>query len=173
MSEVTAICTANGRFDLLKRTLESFLEYNTYPLAGLYIRDDSTNHLGQIGSVEELMKLVKTPYAFHFEEDWLFTKEGFIQHSLREITDGVHSVWIRDENDFDGHHRVKPLVDGKYVIPSAISMGFSFNPHLYNMKYYDGFDKTGGVCSEDSIGRYYNSLGLKTIWIPGYCHHIG
>lgn len=171
--KVTVICTANGRPRLLERTLETFKKHNTYPIEELLVRDDSINHIGQIRSCEELYSKVTTPWVFHIEEDWEFTKPGFIEACFEAWEPGVHSAWVRDENDFDGYHRVKPLIEGKWVVPSAINMGFSFNPHLYDMKYYDGFEKVGGVTPEDSIGRYYNNQGLKTIWIPGYCHHIG
>ncbi len=173
MNDVTVVVTANGRDGLLKRTMESFNKFNTYK-ADIIIRDDSKDHVGQIKSCDILYSQVKTPYVFHIEEDWEFVKEGFIEDCLEQIEDGVHSVWVRNADDFDGYHRVKPLTDGKYIIPSPISMGFSFNPHLFDMKYYDGFEKmaeTPGVCPEDSIGKYL--LPLKTIWIPGYCYHIG
>lgn len=173
MNEVTLVLTANGRPDLLKRTLYSFEKFNTYPLVETIIRDDSVKHLGQIKSLESMMAQVKTPYVFHCEDDWEFHKEGFIEACFNVLENKVHSVWVRDSNDFDGFHRVKPLTDGKFVVPSPISMGFSFNPHLYDMKYYDGFDKPGGVIPEDGIGRYYTKLGLKSAWVPGYCYHIG
>lgn len=153
--------------------MRSFLEFNTYPVAEILVRDDSIHPVGQIKSVELLMERVNTPYVFHLEDDWEFHKEGFIEACLGEIEDGVHSVWVRDEDDFDGYHRVKPTTDGKYVVPEGASHGFSFNPHLYDMQYYDGFQKEGGATPEDAIGLYYKSKGLKTIWVPGYCYHIG
>jgi hypothetical protein len=176
-SKVTMIVTTmskEGRSEELARTLKTFEEYNTYPLAEIIIRDDSVNHVGQIKSVEEMMSQVKTPYVFHCEDDWEFHKHGFIEACLKEIDEeNVHSVWIRDEDDFDGYHRVKPTTDGKYVVSIGASHGFSFNPHLYNMKYYDGFEKTGGATPEDSIGVDYTAKGLKAVWLPGYVKHIG
>jgi hypothetical protein len=172
-NKVTLVVTANGRPELLKRTLDSFHVFNTYPIEQELIRDDSVDHVGQIKSCEILYGQVHTPYVFHCEDDWEFHKKGFIEEAFNQLEDKVHSVWVRDEDDFDGYHRVKPLTNGKWVVPSPISTGFSFNPHLYDMQYYDGFTKTGGVCPEDSIGRYYQAGGLKTIWIPGYCKHLG
>lgn len=173
-SQVTLIVTTCGRPGLLKRTNESFRLHNSYLLAEVIIRDDSVDHVGQIKSVEALMDEVRTPYVFHCEDDWEFHKTGFIEACMEAIKEeGVHSVWIRDEDDFDGYHRVKPETDGKYVVPNGASHGFSFNPHLYNMKYYDGFQKEGGATPEDSIGVYYTSKGLKAVWLPGYCKHIG
>jgi hypothetical protein len=172
MNEVTLVITAT-RPQLLARTLKSFNTFNTYPIEETIIRDDTVDHVGQIKSCEIMYSQVKTPYVFHCEDDWEFTKPGFIEACFEALEEGVHSVWVRDFNDFDGYHRVRPLVDGKWVVPSPISMGFSFNPHLYDMQYYDGFEKTGGVTPEDSIGRYYTGKGLRAAWVPGYCFHIG
>ena len=40
--EVTLVITSAGRFDLLKETLDSFFEYNTYPIKKIIITEDST-----------------------------------------------------------------------------------------------------------------------------------
>lgn len=173
-SKVTMIVTCGGRPGLFKRTMESFTANNTYPLAKIIVHDDSVSKIGQIASIEKMMAEVETPYVFHCEDDWEFHKPGFIEACMKEIEgEGVHSVWVRDEDDFDGYHRVKPTTDGKFVVPTGSSHGFSFNPHLYNMKYYDGFQKTGGATPEDSIGVDYTAKGLKAVWLPGYCKHIG
>lgn len=42
MEEVTLVITSCGRFDLLKRTLDSFFEKNTYPIKKIIITEDST-----------------------------------------------------------------------------------------------------------------------------------
>jgi hypothetical protein len=173
MNEVSVVLTANARPHLLERTLNSFHKHNTYPIREMFIRDDSVDHVGQIKSCELMYEKVTTPFVFHMEEDWEFHKDGFIEACFGALEEGVHSVWVRDFDDFDGYHRVRPLTDGKWIVPSPITMGFSFNPHLFDMQYYEGFSMTGGVCPEDSIGRHYTNKGLRAAWIPGYCYHIG
>ena len=42
MKEVSLVITSCGRFDLLKRTLDSFFEKNTYPIKEIIITEDST-----------------------------------------------------------------------------------------------------------------------------------
>ena len=37
--EVTLVITSCGRFDLLKETLDSFFEYNTYPIKKIIITE--------------------------------------------------------------------------------------------------------------------------------------
>lgn len=40
--EITLVITSAGRFDLLKETLDSFFEFNTYPIKKMIITEDST-----------------------------------------------------------------------------------------------------------------------------------
>jgi len=42
MEDVTAVITSCGRFDLLEETLDSFFEFNTYPIKKIIITEDST-----------------------------------------------------------------------------------------------------------------------------------
>ena len=38
---------------------------------------------GQIFSIEKIYKLIETPLIFHCEDDWEFTRTGFIEDSLK------------------------------------------------------------------------------------------
>ena len=42
-SNITLVLTSCGRFELLKRTLETFIRFNTYPLKQIIITEDSGN----------------------------------------------------------------------------------------------------------------------------------
>lgn len=125
--EVTLIITACDRNDLLKRTLESFVKFNTYPIKKLIIRDDSglqdvyeemavmlcninlpfpfeimpVGQFGQAKSIELLMSEVTTPYVFHCEDDWEFFDYGFIEKSLEILKNkkNILQVWIRPVSD--------------------------------------------------------------------------
>jgi len=123
---VSLIITACDRIDLLEKTLKSFIEFNTYPIEELIIRDDcglecvweDTKELldslflpfpyrllppaqiGQIKSIDLLMNEVKTPYVFHCEDDWEFYKAGFIEKSLTLMENNdILTVWIRPKSD--------------------------------------------------------------------------
>ena len=92
MEKVILVITSCGRFDLLKRTLDSFFEKNTYPIEKIIITEDSTEgkklenlisqyenqenkpnfHLiinevreGQLKSIDKAYKEVETEYIFH------------------------------------------------------------------------------------------------------------
>ena len=38
---------------------------------------------GQIKSIVETYKLVKTPLIFHCEDDWIYTRKNFIKDCLK------------------------------------------------------------------------------------------
>jgi hypothetical protein len=120
MKEVTVCITACNRFELLCRTLDTFFEFNTYPIKNVYVIEDSGKtevrdkiqerygnkitllfneiNLGQVASIDKMYELVDTEYIFHCEEDYIFYKSGFIENSIT-ILDGlpeINQVWIRE-----------------------------------------------------------------------------
>ncbi|WP_299821849.1 hypothetical protein [uncultured Pontibacter sp.] len=102
--KVTFVLTSCGRIDLLKRTMSSFLKFNTYPIEKYFIIEDSGNShvleelndefgsfcsilfnnpkLGHLGSVDKVYSLVNSEYIFHCEDDWEFYRPGFIEDIL-------------------------------------------------------------------------------------------
>ncbi|MDE9455781.1 glycosyltransferase family 2 protein [Xenorhabdus bovienii] len=119
-SDITIVITSCGRFELLKQTLDSLNEYNTYPINKIIITEDSGSNkiyevlpqnwknncyvvinnqkLGQLKSIDLAYNLVDTKYIFHCEDDWVFYRSGFIEDSLTilELDDNVLQVWLRD-----------------------------------------------------------------------------
>ena len=103
--EITFVLTSCGRIDLLDKTLESFFKYNSYKFKELFLVEDSVNKevykyikkkwdkkldlifnekkKGQITSIVDTYKKVKTPYIFHCEDDWVYTRGKFIEDSFK------------------------------------------------------------------------------------------
>lgn len=168
-SDVTVVLTSCGRFDLLAKTLQSFFAHNTYPLKAFLIIEDSgksdiENHIpksvrqhvsvlanprpiGQLASIDKAYAEVTTPYIFHCEDDWLFYRPGFIEHSktVLETESCALMVWLRSyHHDFAYYGTCSLLLNERkttadvayYRISSAISPDisgnqcFSFNPGL-------------------------------------------
>ena len=125
--EVTFVITSCGRFDLLKETLDSFFEYNTYPIKKIIITEDSTERkklekliskyddknqnfklivnkirLGQLKSIDKAYREIDTEYIFHCEDDWRFFKKGFIEKSMEllEEDEKILVVGLRAKEDF-------------------------------------------------------------------------
>ena len=129
--EVTMIITSCNRPELLKKTLESFMIHNTYPIKETFIIDDSGIHgcndeiihpfidvlnikniynpvnLGQVQSIDKVYSYVTTKYIFHCEEDWEFLQPGFIEKSLNifqgKETEKLYTVWLRPHHCTSGH----------------------------------------------------------------------
>jgi len=118
-SLITLVITSCGRFDLLKRTLDTFDRYNTAAIREVLITEDSGDEkvrdcipehwkihtrvwvnkpkLGQLRSIDMAYAEVKTPYIFHCEDDWAFYRPGFVEESLQLLEHEPQSlqVWLR------------------------------------------------------------------------------
>lgn len=203
MSKVTFCLTSCNRFDLLQRTFNTFLKYNTYDIEKYIIIDDSTNvschgsimsefpfvelivndaSIGQIKSIDKLYEKVETEFIFHCEDDWEFIKPGFIEKSIKvlESNKDILQVWIREISDHQ-----HPLLDQEYNVDDIkykellpmwhdIYSGFTFNPSLRRLSDYKRLGSFYPHGGETKIGIQYNKLGYKFVsLLEGYCRHIG
>jgi hypothetical protein len=165
--KVTLVITSSNRLPLLRRTIYSFLTFNTYPISEYIIIDDSANaychseikkefgsmfkiicnttRIGQINSIDKAYLFIKTPWIFHLEDDWQFYRDGFIEDSLAlmKADPKILQVWLREMNDTNGHP-----VDTKLRVIAGIPhhditfdyqgyYGFSFNPGLKRLSDYE------------------------------------
>jgi len=121
MNEVTLFITSCGRPHLLKRTLESFVKYNTYPIKEVILCEDSgiqgivdfakdilpypivvyynEVRIGQMKTIEKYTQLIATPYVFHLEDDYEFFDSGFIELSfeIMKTDSNISQVLLEDE----------------------------------------------------------------------------
>jgi|LauGreDrversion4_2_1035121.scaffolds.fasta_scaffold17322_6 GT2 family glycosyltransferase len=124
IENITVTLTSCGRIDLLKRTITSFLETNTYPIYEyIVINDDPSSkdlveevfanlgncriihnpvNIGLKKSLDILFNSVTTNYIFHLEDDWFFEhKNAYVLDSLTilENSPDIHQVWVRHSHD--------------------------------------------------------------------------
>jgi hypothetical protein len=220
MNEVTVVLTACNRPDLLEQTLYSFFEKNTYPISRFIIIDDGLNigcndfvkqkydfpiefiynevKLYQLRSIDLVYSTVTTPYIFHMEEDWLFLRPNFIEHSMEimETDPNIITVWLRSPNDVTLKH---PYSEETYSIqsnlqykkckvlyPNGIWNGFTFNPSLKRLVDYNKIkpyqelpritpaQSTGGNPLECDVSVAYAQLGYHAVTLlDQYIEHIG
>ena len=200
---ITVVITSCGRPDLLERTLDSFFEFNTYPVEKIIVVEDSgvdcngalqvkyigqpivwmcnEGNMGQIASIDRAYSHVKTPYVFHCEEDWQFYRHGFIEESLKvlESNKDILQVWLRERNDTNNHPIEHKDLGGYFRVASNYKWkGFSFNPGLRRMADYVPYrnltNVKNGWQAEFEIGMYYWKLGYYAVILPhGYVMHIG
>jgi SAM-dependent methyltransferase/GT2 family glycosyltransferase len=126
LDEVTVVVTSCGRQDLLETTLDSFLQYNTFPIKEFIIIEDGDGaknralaekyrgypfkwlatgeRVGQIAAIDRAYREVRTELIFHCEDDWEFLGPGFIEKSLAILAQNhsILQVWIRALNDTNG-----------------------------------------------------------------------
>ena len=126
--KVTLFITSCGRPDLLKKTLISFVKFNTYPIEQVILCEDSgisgisdfaTNilpyptklcynkeRIGQMKTIEKYIKLVKTPYVFHLEDDYEFFDYGFIELSIQILNSDKNISQVLLEDEQHGYYKV-------------------------------------------------------------------
>ena len=218
--EITICLTSCGRWDLLESTIKSLVQFwDGPPPVAFYINEDSGTPLplaikdyieyawpdchyfetygfhNQISAIDRMYQQVETPYIFHMECDWEFTKPGFVQKSL-SILEGkpnIMQVWLRAPNDRNGHpcHGVaQKTTDGtKYHVLKTGYMGkwhgFSFNPGLRRLSDYQKLFPNGFAAeipwnpknpleSEILVGRKFFKNGYRAATLlDGYVRHIG
>ena len=192
------VLTSCGRFDLLDRTLESFFKYNDYPLENIYLTEDSVDKSvykkiqkkwgkkldllfnekkkGQISTIVEAYKLVKTPYIFHCEDDWIYTRKNFIQDSLKilEYDNKIIQVWLESQEsasrldvfEYGPLKKYKGIGFREVYCKEGWEWGyFSFRPGVKRMKDYNLIGGYERFKNELDIGVCYKKHGYYTVII--------
>lgn len=203
---VSAVVTSCQRFDLLEKTLTSFLEQNDYPLEELIVIEDSDDrgiygiepllegirhriifngkNIGQIASIDKAYADIASDYIFHMEDDWLFTRKGFISRAVEilEQEPQVIMALVRDDADMPRYIRsLKTHRAGaasyKLAFPELHFRWhtFSFNPGLLRTEDYKVI--TGGYATigdEMAISHHYKARKQDMAWlIDGGVRHTG
>jgi glycosyltransferase involved in cell wall biosynthesis len=188
---VTVVITACGRPDLLEKTIETFIEYNRYPIHEWIISEDSgvpdinaalmekypsftwiggTERRGQIRSIDACYSRVKTPYIFHLEDDWETYRSGCIESSLEILKQHpkVSAVMCRNHD-----RRVYEMTDTPPILKSWGGWGYwSFNPGLrrladYKAHFPDGYnsyvtyDNKDPLKGEFFVNKFYSENGYR------------
>jgi len=220
---ITICLTSCGRWDLLESTLKSLVQFWDGPKPkALILKEDQTfdefgfdafcdalkrmvgdfcpvdvwhGKHGQILSIDTIYSQVTTPYIFHCEDDWTFTKTGFIQKSLSILEENpmISQVWIREPNDRNGHPasgQVQKTSDGvKYQMMKTgyrgVWHGHSFNPGLRRLADYQKLFPNGmyseihwspsnPLQAEQLVGKKYFKNGYRACTLlDGYVVHSG
>ena len=214
MKKITFVLTSCGRVELLNKTLNSFFYFNDYKIEELFLVEDSINQnvyedikkkwrdkltllfnekkKGQIKSIVETYKLIKTPFIFHCEDDWIYTRKKFIEDSLEILqTDPkIIQVWLESK---ESASRLDIFEYGplKYTKKNKIGFRkvtckhgwewgyFSFRPGVKRMSDYNLIGGYGKFKNELDIGVKYKKLGFYTVIIEkpavidiGDDHHV-
>nr|WP_314265620.1 glycosyltransferase [uncultured Moellerella sp.] len=179
-SNVTIVLTSCGRFDLLKKTLESLDKFNSYPIKKVIITEDSGNdniknhlpehwkeytfiiinnpRLGQIKSIDLAYKHVDSEYIFHCEDDWLFYRTGFIEESISVLENNKNIVLV-SLRDFDND--IKINYPDHYLGDNYIFEGISCSRLCCTDNIWGGFSFNPGLRRMSDyllLAPYYNEM---------------
>lgn len=204
--------TSCKRPDLLDKTLDSFFTSckDLDLISGYYVFDDGTDksdldsiakkypqvvifnnqERGQPYSINKILEFVREDeWYLHYEDDWVFTREG---HCVRDMFDiankdsRVKNVTLRDWRgviikDKDFLYRIHT-----YRYPCSIKgtdnrwYSFSFNPgilHIPTLLSLGAFDETyplGGAGWDKPPAKRFMELGFRRANpFEGYVQHIG
>jgi hypothetical protein len=179
-SNITLALTSCNRHELLRRTLDSFLQTSDVtPEATIIIEDSwapkpewlnespyrslqiqwiqNEGRKGQIYSLDRLYAEIKTDFVFHCEDDWEFVGSNFIQPSLELLRQhpNIWTVNLRGQ-DCNGHPLVSdPRLPVQILEPywRDVWGGVTFNCGLRRLSDYKRIG---------SYGRYtgYGQHGL-------------
>jgi hypothetical protein len=179
-SNYTLAVTSCNRHDLLRQTLQSFIDTaDLMPQETIIIEDgdtpepiwlkespfrqfnarwlSNTRRSGQIYSIDRLYSEIKTDYIFHCEDDWQFCEQGFVQPSKEILQKHPEVIMVSLRGDTGWH----PLVsDSRFPFKIAEPNwrggwgGIAFNPGMRRMSDYKRIGS--------SYGRHvaYGSHGL-------------
>ena len=196
--EITFVLTSCGRIDLLDKTLESFFKHNSYKFRELFLVEDSVNkdvykHIkkkwhrklnlifnkekkGQITSIVDTYKKVKTPYIFHCEDDWVYTRDKFIEDSFKIMStdEKIIQVWLEsmesasrlDVFEYGPLQKIGNIGFRKVFCKEGWEWGyFSFRPGVKRITDYELIGGYSGYKNELDIGVTYKKKGFYTVII--------
>ena len=201
MKKITFVLTSCGRVELLNKTLNSFFNFNDYEIEEMFLVEDSLNQnvyedikknwgdkltllfnkkkRGQIKSIVETYKLVKTPLIFHCEDDWIYTRKNFIKDCLKimDYDEKIIQVWLESKESasrldifsYGSLKKHKGVEFREVYCKEGWEWGyFSFRPGVKRMKDYKligGYEK---YKNELDIGVSYKKLGYYTVILEKY-----
>ena len=200
----TLVVTSCGRFDLLETTLRSFYSHVDVAPQELIVVEDSADErvrdvvdalgvsartlvngsrLGQMQSIDRAYAQVGTPLIFHCEDDWLFTRGGFVRESaavLQAFSD-VSMVGLRPRAELNPLVRKSPVeqLDGiaffrldPKLHPEYFS--HSFNPGLRRQADYARLGPYAPLGHEPDVSYAFKQAGFRiaNLEIPAV-QHIG
>jgi len=189
---VTLFLTSCNRPTLLKKTLESFTKFNTYPIEEAIIMEDSglqgindfvhtmvpypvrilyaDKRRGQMMSIENGIQYLKTSYVFHCEEDWEFYDYGFIEKSF-EILDKdptITTVQLRSHHELSSMYQfpIEKIPNDSYYIIGPSVGNFSFNPGLKTLAvakmFYPYSASNLLTICEGGLDKAFRAIGMRS-----------
>lgn len=201
--KITLCLTIGRRPDLLRLTLESLKELPEIPILAINdFGDEETNdvfreecpqgrlietghHLGHHRAVDLMYSHVNTPYIFHCEDDWRFSRTDFLQDALKilESDSKVSSVHFRATDDIPLEDSARARICTEIINGISIEnlsavhaewYGFSFNPHVAKKLLWRELGEFSKFKKERHVSRFLKKQErYMAFLVPEACRHIG
>ena len=201
--QITLCLTIGRRPDLLRQTLKSLASLPQIPIIAVNdFGDQETNsifqemcphgklisleqHLGHHEAVDLMYAEVNTPYIFHCEDDWHFTRTDFLEDALALLQSDspITCVCFRATQDIPLSTTDRALVATEMrggIMTQRMDAvhdqwhGFSFNPHLAKKHLWEALGGFSQFKKERHISRFLRSKGRYVVFLePEACRHIG
>ena len=121
-------------------------------------------------------KKVKTPFIFHCEDDWVYTREKFIEDSFKIMStdEKIIQVWLESKEsasrlnifEYGTLQKVGKIGFRKVFCKDGWEWGyFSFRPGIKRMSDYNLIGGYSGYKNELDIGVTYKDKGFYTVII--------
>lgn len=201
--QITHCMTIGRRPDLLQKTLLSlqglpamrlhavndFGDIETNEMLMACVPDAKLVDLGRKAghhpAVDALYATVETPYIFHNEDDWGFSRCDFLDAALRllDTNPALISVCLRDTQDMplSAEDRAKVLNCSEAGITYQRLdhlhdqwHGYTFNPHVIRKSVWTDLGGYSQFEKERHISRHLRAKGGYVAFLtPASCSHIG
>jgi hypothetical protein len=200
----TLVVTSCGRFDLLEATLRSFYSHVDVAPHELIVVEDSADEnvrqvvdgfgvpartlvnggrLGQMQAIDRAYAQVGTPLIFHCEDDWLFTRGGFMRESaaLLQALPDVSMVGLRPRAELNPLVRKSPVERLGDIAYFRMDPGLhpeyfshSFNPGLRRLADYARLGPYAPLGQEPDVSYAFKQAGFRiaNLEVPAV-QHIG
>ena len=190
-NEYAVVLTSCGRFELLRRTVESFLRFADIRPAQFIVVEDSGDDkvrealagldypfefvinrppLGQAAAIDVGYARVKTPFVFHCQDDWQFFRTGFIAESfiLLQEFPKVSVVFLRGR---DERKELRELsseeIDSVMFVRTYPKLhkqffGYGYNPGLRRIADYQRIAPIAKIGNEGLVSVVFKMLGYSS-----------
>ncbi|MEM8985733.1 MAG: glycosyltransferase family A protein [Pseudomonadota bacterium] len=195
MEPYSIVITSCGRFDLLKRTVDSLLAHIDGPLEKIVVIEDSGDdtvqealahvdrpvefivnrpQLGQIRAIDTAYAAVSTPYIFHCEDDWEFFRTGFIAESFKILNahKDVSMVGLRPRTELNPLVRETPVEDLNGLAYFRLDptlhpeyFSYSFNPGLRRRNDYEAIGPFEKIGPEADVSYAFKKAGFSMAYL--------
>lgn len=189
--QYTVALTSCGRFDLLRRTVESLLRHADAAPAKFIIAEDSGDEkvrdvladldfpfefminrpaLGQIRAVDAAYAKIETPFVFHCQDDWEFFRAGFVTESFALLNEfpKVSAVMLRGRDERKELRKLpSEELNGVRFFRARPELhwyffGYGFNPGMRRLSDWQKIAPFSAVGREREISFVFKRRGFYT-----------